>query len=87
MHGTQWSCEKAFDGQQVAWGSGQDADKAWATNDEGVGSWIKLNFEEASEVDALRYANRDREGSILESNKDLRLEFATAIKPTCEHCP
>ena len=71
----------------MAWGSGQDADKAWATNDEGVGSWIKLNFEEASEVDALRYANRDREGSILESNKDLRLEFATAIKPTCELCP
>ena len=46
------------------------------TTGEGVGSWITLNFDQASAVNAMRYANRDAHG--VEWNEQLQLDFATA---------
>ena len=53
-------CENAYDG---------DVEEAWATNGEGVGSWIEFNFDENYRITKMEFTNRpgdvDKTSQIL----------------------
>ena len=54
-----------------------DTGIAWATNAEGVGSWIELTFDKATSIDMMRYANRDAFSfSAEDSNRQVTLSFS-----------
>lgn len=58
-----FSCARVFDG---------DLSKDWATNNEGSGSWIILQFGKPVKINLMKYANRDGP----ERNKDVELKFS-----------
>jgi hypothetical protein len=60
-----YDCEKAYDGKQ---------DTEWATNNQAVGSWIRLNFAKETRVNRINYTNRYNHQS--EANKVLKLTFS-----------
>merc|ERR1719336_22616 len=68
-------CDKVFDGVLAERGRGKDNNE-WATEREGVGSWIELNFDHATKINAMKYANRDAWTTDGEANRRVKLEFS-----------
>ena len=57
-----YPCRNAYDGNMA---------DGWATDKQGTGSWIKLQFAGAQAITAMNFANRHGEES-----KGLKLEFS-----------
>jgi len=73
----QYECKNAYDGE---FGKPRaDAGNSWASKNEGVDSWIKLNIDEPRKIDTMLYTNRRSWGA--EENKDLTLTFSKPGKP------
>jgi len=75
-YSASFSCEKAYDGQTGAKGSGRDIGTAWATQGEGIGSWIELHFDQPTTINMMKYANRDAHTGSQESNRVVGLTFS-----------
>ena len=58
-------CEKAFDGNL----------DNWATKGEGVGAWIKVNFDGSNRVTRVMVLPRERDAAADGMFKDIKLEF------------
>lgn len=53
----QWNCEYAFAGRLI------DAPFAmWASNGEGIGAWIEINFKQGYQITKIEFKNRDNPG-------------------------
>ncbi len=50
--------------------------KMWASDGEGVGSWIEIKFQEEYKVTYIVYKNRD---NIGERNKKIEIQFSNGI--------
>jgi len=74
-HRGHYVCDKVFDGVLAERGRGKDNNE-WATEREGVGSWIELNFDHATKINAMKYANRDAWTTDGEANRRVKLEFS-----------
>ena len=55
----QYHCEFAYDGIVSSRGGHADAGTTWATQHEGVGSWIELSFATPQNLNSMKYANRE----------------------------
>jgi len=66
------NCEKAIDGK---WNAGDWDD--WASNGEGVGAWIKVTFEKATNIRLIKLLQRRKNpgDNKQEQNSEVRLDF------------
>ena len=88
IYSEQYHCENVFDGATSDLGSGADEMTAWATQGEGVGSWIELSFASPQNINAMKYANRDAfAASGQEANKQVRLDFSDGSSATVDLLP
>ena len=67
--GGGYACERAFD---------TNPDSDWATNAEGVGSWIQSNFGTAYRIIRFEYRHRAAD----EDNRDITLSFSDGTSQT-----
>lgn len=68
---SSWSCAKAFDG---------NVNTDWATQGEGMCSWITLQFAKPVKVNMMKYANRIGK----ERNKGVQLQFSDGSVETVQ---
>jgi hypothetical protein len=84
----EYRCENVYDGITSARGTGNDEGTTWATQSEGVGSWILLVFATPQNIDAMKYANRDAYGDGgQEANHQVRLDFSDGTSVTVDLLP
>jgi len=67
--GGGYACERAFD---------DNSDTDWATQGEGVGSWIQSNFGTAYRIIRFEYRHRAAD----EDNRDITLSFSDGTSQT-----
>ena len=63
-YSSSFACENVLDGMD---------NTAWATSQQGIGSWIEFTFETEFVITQMFYKNRANE---LEANKQIQLEFS-----------
>ena len=79
----QYGCQNAYDGQTAAYRSRADSGKAWASDGEGVGSWIELGFDRPTVVNTMQYYNRDAHG-VEATGEETATELATKLQSALE---
>jgi hypothetical protein len=75
--GDSWSCMAALDGSLE-----DHKGKMWASNNEGVGAFIKVNFKNLYEINSFTYKDKSNKG---EQNKKLLFEFSSGDSHVFEH--
>ena len=66
-HSNSYPCENAIDG---------DDNTFWATSNQGIGAWIKINFKRAYWIEKLEIKHRSQSGNTIERFKEITIEYS-----------
>ena len=77
VYSSDFLCMNVANGKLAARASKADKQISWASLHQGVGAFIRLNFAERTQINYMKYANRDSWGPHgQEANKLVTLQFS-----------